>query len=79
MLETFIVEAEMKVGDLVKLLDTFITVDFVQMPQKKIAMIIEGPNEVGNVKVLLPDASTRWVHCSDLEYFPRDVKGYLKK
>ena len=69
----------MKVGDLVKLLDTFVTVDFVHLPEKKIAMIVEGPNEAGNVKVLLPNASTRWVHCSDLEYFPRDTERYLKK
>ena len=69
----------MKVGDLVRLIDTFTTVDFVNMPNEKIVMIIEGPNEVGNIKVLLPNANTRWVHCSDVEYYTRNTRSYLKE
>lgn len=69
----------MKIGDLVKLTEAFITVDFINMPETKIVMIIEGPNEVGNIKVLLPNAKTRWVHCSDVEYFKRNNKSYLKE
>ena len=46
-------ESIMKVGDLVRLIDTFVTVDFINVPETKIVMIIEGPNEVGNIKVLL--------------------------
>ena len=69
----------MKVGDLVRLIDTFTTVDFVKVPNEKIVMIIEGPNEVGNVKVLLPNAKTKWVHCSDVEYYTRNTRSYLKE
>jgi len=69
----------MKVGDLVRLIDTFTTVDFVNVPNEKIVMIIEGPNEVGNVKVLLPNAKTKWVHCSDVEYYTRNTRSYLKE
>ena len=69
----------MKVGDLVRLVDTFVTVDFINVPETKIVMIIEGPNEVGNIKVLLPSAKTRWVHCSDVEYFRKNHRGYLKE
>ena len=69
----------MKVGDLVKLIDTFVTVDFINVPEEKIVMIIEGPNEVGNIKVLLPNAKTKWVHCSDVEYYTRNTRSYLKE
>ena len=69
----------MKVGDLVRLIDTFTTVDFVNVPNEKIVMIIEGPNEVGNVKVLLPNAKTKWVHCSDVEYYTRNTTCQLYK
>jgi len=69
----------MKVGDLVRLIDIFTTVDFVNMPNEKIVMIIEGPNEVGNIKVLLPNAKTKWVHCSDVEYYTRNTRSYLKE
>ena len=69
----------MKVGDLVKLIDTFVTVDYINIPETKIVMIIEGPNEVGNVKVLLPNAKTRWVHCSDVEYYIKNTRSYLKE
>ena len=69
----------MKVGDLVRLIDVFTTVDFVNIPNEKIVMIIEGPNEVGNIKVLLPNAKTKWVHCSDVEYYTRNTRSYLKE
>lgn len=69
----------MKTGDLVKLLDSFMTVDFVEMPSTKIVMIIEGPNDVGNIKVLLPNAKTKWVHCSDVEYVKNSLRNYLKE
>ena len=69
----------MKVGDFVRLIYIFTTVDFVNMPNEKIVMIIEGPNEVGNIKVLLPNAKTKWVHCSDVEYYTRNTRRYLKE
>ena len=69
----------MKVGDLVKLIDTFVTVDFINVPEVKIAMIIEGPNDVGNIKVLLTNGKAKWVHCSDVQYFPRNDRNYLKE
>ena len=68
----------MKVGDIVRLTEQFITVDHCYVGDYKTVMIVEGPNEVGNIRVLLPDASTRWVHCSDVEYFIH-TRRYLKE
>ena len=68
----------MKVGDIVRLTEQFITVDHCYVGEYKTVMIVEGPNEVGNIRVLLPNASTRWVHCSDVEYLTQ-TRRYLKE
>ena len=69
----------MKVGDLVRV--TYITeteksrhVD----DDIKVAMIIEGPNEAGKIKVLLSNGMAFWKHCSEVRYMPKD-SGYLKQ
>lgn len=68
----------MKIGDVVKLTEEFITADFCYVGEEHTVMIIDGPNEVGNVKVLLPTGSTRWLHCSEVKHYAE--KGvYLKK
>ena len=70
----------MKVGDLVKYTESYMTVDLYPMPQERIAMIIEGPNEVGNIRILLPNGKVTWVHCSDVSYLPRQTtRSYLKE
>lgn len=66
----------MKIGDIVRFSDVFVTTDMCQVPDTKVVMIIEGPNEVGNIKVLLPTGEAKWVHCSDVEYSTSD-KRYL--
>lgn len=80
MLETFTNEQVMKVGDLVKYSESYMTVDFCPQPREKIAMIVEGPNEVGNIRILLSNGKSTWVHCSDVSYFPKDtIRSYLKE
>jgi len=69
----------MKVGDLVKVI--YLTPDEKQKNPDghgKIAMVVEGPNEVGKVRVILPNGKSLWKHCSEVEYMPKD-SGYLKK
>ena len=59
----------MKVGDLVKITyDTEYERIRYAADEKKIAMIIEGPNEVGKIKILLSSG--------EVEYMPKD-KRYL--
>ena len=79
MLVPLLIEEDMNIGDIVRLTDSFVTVDFINIPETKIVMIIEGPNEAGNIRVLLPDAKTKWVHCSDVEYFKKNIRSYLKE
>ena len=68
----------MRVGDIVELTEEFVTVDFCHFGDSKVVMIIEAPNEVGNIRVLLPSGSIRWVHCSDISY-PVKRRSYLKQ
>ena len=68
----------MNIGDVVILTQVFVTVDMCDIPEARTVMIISGPNEAGNIKVLLPSGDTRWVHCSSVEY-PGKQKMYLKK
>ena len=58
----------MKVGDLVRVGHV--------ADEGKIAMIIEGPNEAGKIKLLLSNGIAFWKHCSEVEYMPKD-KRYL--
>jgi len=69
----------MKVGDLVRI--TYITETEKSRhvgDDTKIAMIIEGPNEVGKIKLLLSSGLAFWKHASEVEYMPKD-SGYLKQ
>jgi hypothetical protein len=68
----------MKIGDVVKLTEEFVTTDFCHVGEEHTVMIIDGPNEVGNIKVLLPTGSTRWLHRSAVKCY-RDKGVYLKK
>lgn len=68
----------MKVGDLVRVSIVYTGHGAYAMKNSKIAMIIEGPNEVGNINLLFSDGSASWRHCSEVEYLPKD-KGYLKE
>lgn len=80
MLETFTIKQIMKVGDLVKYSGSYMTVDYSFMPSERIAMIVEGPNEVGNIRILLSNGNSTWVHCSDVSYFPKEKsRNYLKE
>ena len=67
----------MKIGDLVRVR---VKVDDTGSSEEetKIAMIVEGPNEVGNVRLLLPNAISIWMHRAEVEYIPREGV-YLKK
>ena len=70
----------MKVGDLVKYEEPYMTVDLYPVPRERIAMIVEGPNEVGNIRILLSNGKATWVHCSDVSYFQQQTtRSYLKE
>ena len=69
----------MNVGDLVKIKRVFTTVDHYPFDEiVQIAMIIDGPNEVGKLKALLSNGKTIWVHSAEVEYMPKE-RSYLKK
>ena len=68
----------MNVGDIVELTYEFTTVDFCHIGDRKTVMIVEGPNEVGNIRILLPNGTLKWVHCSDISYAP-SKRRYLKE
>ena len=67
----------MKVGDLVRI-TVKVTTTGLHEEETKIAMIVEGPNEVGKVRLLLSDASSIWRHSTEVEYLPKEGV-YLKK
>ena len=66
----------MKVGDLIKIKDTFTSHGIYEGEDYKIGMIIEGPNEVGKIRILFSSGDRMWLHSGDIEYMPS--KGYLK-
>ena len=68
----------MKIGDLVRVNLKITGHGSFEETETKIAMIVEGPNEVGNVRLLLPDATSVWRHSAEVEYLPREGV-YLKK
>ena len=68
----------MNVGDLVRIKIRFTAHGLYEEREDKIAMIVEGPNEVGNIKLLLPDGKSIWRHSAEVEYLPKR-KGYLKE
>ena len=68
-----------QVGDLVKIVETFTSHGAYKSPSPgRIAMIIEGPNEVGKVKLLLSNGNTTWRHTTEVEYVPKTAMEYLK-
>ncbi len=69
----------MNIGDIVRIAYvTSIERDRYLGDESKIAMIVEGPNEVGKIRVLLSNGKTLWKHTSEVEYMPRDL-NYLKE
>ena len=69
----------MKVGDLVRI--TYAATlerSRLSKDESKIAMIIEGPNEAGKIKVLLSNGMAFWKHTSEVEYMPKESR-YLKR
>ena len=68
----------MKVGDLVKIRDIFTAHGLYESEESKIAMIIEGPNEVGKIKLLLPSGEIVWRHSAEVEYLPKQ-RQYFKQ
>ena len=67
-----------KIGDLVNISIKFTGHGTYEDDEPKIEMIVEGPNEVGKIKLLLSDGSTSWRHSSEVDCMPR-VKEYLKQ
>jgi len=67
----------MKIGDLVKIKDMFTSHGIYEGEEYKIAMIIEGPNEVGKIKILLASGETTWIHSAEAEFLPKE-RRYLK-
>lgn len=67
----------MKVGDLVRLMTSFTAHGSYEPDVIRVAMIIEGPNDAGKVKLLLPTGDVTWRHSTELEYIPRE-RSYLK-
>ena len=67
----------MKIGDLVKIRNTFTAHGSYESEESKIAMIIDGPNEVSKIKLLLATGDIVWRHTGEVEYMPRE-KNYLK-
>lgn len=69
----------MKVGDLVRITySATLERSKLSDDESKIAMIIEGPNEVGKIKVLLSNGMAFWKHTSEVEYMPKESR-YLKR
>lgn len=67
----------MKTGDLVKVKNIFTSHGLYELEEGKVAMIIEGPNEVGKIKLLLSSGDIVWRHSAEVEYLPRN-RDYLK-
>jgi len=68
----------MKVGDLIKIKDIFTSHGIYEGSEYVIGMIIDGPNEVGKVRVLLSSGKRIWLHTGEVEYVPKD-RRYLKQ
>jgi hypothetical protein len=67
----------MNVGDLVRIIySTTLEKDRYNSDENKAAMIIEGPNEAGKIKLLLQNGQAFWKHTSEVEYIPKG-KRYL--
>ncbi len=67
----------MTVGDLIRVKDIFTSHGIYEGENYKIGMIIEGPNEVGKVRILFSSGERKWLHSAEVEYVPR--RSYLKE
>ena len=68
----------MNVGDLIRIKDLFTSHGLYEGEKYKVAMIIEGPNEVGKIKILLSSGERLWVHTGEVEIMPKE-RRYLKE
>ncbi len=68
----------MNIGDLVKVKDIFTSHGLYELEEGRVAMILDGPNEVGKIKLLLSNGDVVWRHSAEVEYLPR-TGGYLKE
>ena len=68
----------MKVGDLVTIKNLFTAHGVYELPEEKIAMIVEGPNEVGKIRVLLSDGQKMWIHSAETNLLKKE-RRYLKE
>ena len=67
----------MNVGDLVRITySTILERGNYNSEESKVAMIIEGPNEAGKIKLLLQNGQAFWKHTNEVEYIPKG-KRYL--
>ena len=68
----------MKVGDLVKMKRVHTGHGSYELGSDAVALIVEGPNEVGKIKVLFTDGWIIWLHSSEIEYVPKE-RIYLRE
>lgn len=68
----------MKVGDLVAIKSLFTAHGSYELGEQVIGMIVDGPNEVGKIRVLLSSGNKMWLHSEEVEYMPKEGR-YLKE
>lgn len=68
----------MKVGDLVKVRSLFTAHGSYELDNDVVGMIVEGPNEVAKIRVLLSTGEKMWLHSEEVEYMPKE-RRYLRK
>ena len=68
----------MKVGDLVSIRRLITSHGGYDLPEGRIGMIVEGPNEAGKIRVLLSTGQKMWLHSAEVEYLPKE-RRYLKQ
>ena len=68
----------MNIGDLVKIKDFFTSHGIYEGDKYKVGMIIDGPNEVGKVRVLLSTGERIWLYSAEVEYVSKN-RRYLKE
>lgn len=66
----------MKIGDLVKIRDVVTAHGSYESEESRIAMIVEGPNEVGKIKILLSNGDIIWCHTGEVEYMPKERRYF---
>ena len=68
----------MQVGDLVRMKHCFTGHGAYEEDPSSVAIIILGPNEVGKVRLLMPNGDLVWRHSDEVEYLPNN-RQYLKQ